>query len=452
MEPWNRVSSSIGWAGMAAAVLMTGPAAAAPAALTPETTGLRCAAIRPAQKFEFQGHALLETPDIDEPDLRLANALLSGRCLDQAVQLFTDFATAHPDNYHVFFLKARFQWVTMGQQRGQLVAETTLRGHPDFSSMKILLASMYIEDQKFAEATKLLDEVQQAHPDDLWLYMDRLRIEASLAPTPATLTTLSAIIADARFPPIARAQATKTAKYEMNGLSNAQRDAIFEQSMATGAVNNDCALVNQAEEVIELRGEPTAGARLIEKHLRTSGACLATPQVRAILAEAYLLEAAKIAPQPTAANATLTRQAKEALGGDMMPVARRAAARPSLAPILPFLKGSMDVRQPDENGYTLICKASMAVNPAMVKEQLAEGADPNGECGENGSLVKSLLLRATSGQIPEHQLILRSLLERGARVELLDSCADPGNGNCVTIYLPILKEFDERRAKTRGVL
>jgi hypothetical protein len=144
------------------------------------------------------------------------------------------------------------------------------------------------------------------------------------------------------------------------------------------------------------------------------------------------LEAAKIAPQPTAANATLTRQAKEALGGDLMPVARRAAGRPMLAPILPFLKGSMDVRQADENGYTLICQASMAINPAMVKAQLAEGADPNGKCGDNGSL--------------------RSLLERGARVELLDSCADPGNGNCVTIYLPILKEFAERRAKTRAVL
>jgi hypothetical protein len=412
--------------------------------------------VKPGEKFEFQGHALLETPDIDEPDLRLANALLSERCLDQAVRLFTDFATAHPDNYHVFFLKARFQWLmmgaSMGRLRAQIIAETTLRGHPDFSSMKVLLASMHIDDQKLGEATKLLDEVQQAHPDDLWLYMDRLRIEASLVPTPATVTTLSAVIADAKFPPSARAQAARTAKYEMNGLSNAQRDAIFEQSMATGAVNNDCALVNQAEDVIELRGDAAAGARLIEKHLRTSGACLATPDVRAVLAEAYLLEAAKIAPKPTPANATLTRQAKEAVNGDLMGVARRAAARPFLAPILPFLKGSMDVRDADENGYTLICQASMAINPAMVKAQLAEGADPNGQCGINGSLVKSLLLRATSGQIPEHQLILRSLLERGARVELLDSCADRANGNCATIYLPILKEFEERRAQTRAVL
>jgi len=26
------------------------------------------------------------------------------------------------------------------------------------------------------------------------------------------------------------------------------------------------------------------------------------------------------------------------------------------------------------------------------------------------------------------------------------------DGNCATIYLPILKEFEERRAKTRAVL
>jgi tetratricopeptide (TPR) repeat protein len=455
MEPCNRVSRLIGWAGMVAAVLITDPAAAASLALTPEAESVRCADVRPGEKFEFQGHALLETPDIDEPDLRLANALLSERCLDQAVQLFTEFATAHPDNYHVFFLKARWQWVVMGAQMGrlraQVMAETALRGHPDFSSMKVLLASMYIDDQKLEEAAKLLDEVEKLHPEDLWLYMDRLRIEANLVPTPATVTALSAVVADTRFPPSARAQALHTAKYEMSDLSNAQRDAIFEQSMAAGSVN-DCALVGQAEELIEFRGDAAAGARVIEKNLRRSGACLATPDVRAVLAEAYLLEAAKIAPKPTPANATLTRQAKEAVNGDLMRVARRAAARPILAPILPFLKGSMDVRQADDNGYTLICQATMATNPAMVKAQLAEGADPNGQCGVNGSLVKSLLLRATSGQIPEHQLILRSLLERGARVELLDSCADRGNGNCATIYLPILKEFDERRAKTREVL
>jgi hypothetical protein len=139
------------------------------------------------------------------------------------------------------------------------------------------------------------------------------------------------------------------------------------------------------------------------------------------------------------------------MGGDLSPVAKRVAMRPFLAPIIPFLNGFMDVRGTDENGDTLICQALLVTNTAMVKALLAQGADPNGQCG-HGSLVMSLLLRSTSDKIPEHQLVLRSLLERGARVEWLDSCAKPENGNCSTVYLPILTEFEERRARTREVL
>ena len=90
-------------------------------------------------------------------------------------------------------------------------------------------------------------------------------------------------------------------------------------------------------------------------------------------------------------------------------------------------------------------------NPAMVKAQLSEGADPNGRCGHE-TLVGYLLLQAATGKVPERQLILRNLLERGARVELLESCSNPQNGNCYAIFYPILKEFDERRAQTRTAL
>ena len=318
--------------------------------------------------------------------------------------------------------------------------------------MKILLASIYLEDKKFEDAAKLLDEVEKVHPEDLWLYMDRLRIEAAVVPTPDTVKTLSAIIADTHFPPSARGQALNTAKYEIAlNVSDAQSEEMFEQAMSSGSVNNDCALADQARDVIEFRGDSAAGIRLIEKHLRTSGECEGTLLVRTLLAEAYLLEAAKISPAPGPANATLTRQAKEAMGGDLTPIVDRVPMRLFLAPILPFLNEFMDVRSVDGNGDSLICQAIAFNNTAMVKALLARGADPNGRC-EHDSLVMSLLLRPTRDKIPEHQLILRSRLERGARVEWLKECASPDNGNCSTAYLPILKEFEERRAKTREVL
>lgn len=465
MAAWHRISGPIVLAaGLLASVLILAPGPVASAVYSgpspdteitrpsPNTEVTRCLTVKPGVKFEFQGHPLLETPDIVEPELRLANALLSERCFDQMTRILEDFAAEHPDNYHASFVRARFLWIMVGTFQARVLTESVLRAHSDFTSMKILLASIYLEDKKFEDAAKLLDEVEKIHPEDLWLYMDRLRIEAGVVPTPDTVKTLSAIIADARFPPSARGQALNTAKYEIAlNVPAAQSDEMFEQAMSSGSVNNDCALADQARDVIELRGDSAAGVKLIEKHLRTSDECAGTPLVRILLAEAYLLEAAKISPVPGPANATLARQAKEAMGGDLTPIVDRAPMRLFLVPILPFLNGFMDVRTVDGNGDTLICQAVAFNNTAMVKALLARGADPNGRC-EHDSLVMSLLLRPTRDKIPEHQLILRSLLERGARVEWLDACASPDNGNCSTVYLPILKEFEERRAKTREVL
>jgi len=424
--------------------------AAASPAFSASPDDLHCAGVEPGVKFEFQGHELLETPDIEQPELRLANALLTEQCFDQAVRLVAQFAQAHPDNYQVLFVKARLQWFINGQSLAQVTAEAVLRNHPDFSSMKILLASMKMEDHAWPEAAKLLDEVEKVHPEDLWLFMDRLRIEANVAATADTVKTLKAVMADAHFPRSARAQAMSTSQYETNNVSTEQREDMFVTGMDSGA-GRDCDLVGKAEDLIELGGDPAAGAALIEKYLGKSGACMATPSVRALLAEAYLLEAVKIAPRPARGNAALVRQAKEAVGGDLLPVAQRVPPRPFLTPLLPFLKGSMDVHATDEHGYSLICSAVMFHNAAMVKAQLSEGADPNGRCGHE-TLVGYLLLQVATDKFPERQLILRSLLERGARVELLKPCSDPKNGNCYTIFYPILKEFDERRARSRESL
>jgi hypothetical protein len=429
---------------LASVLAVAGPAIAATA------DDLRCAAVRPGEKIKFQGRPLLETPDIEEPELRLINALITERCWDQSVELMDQFTRAHPDNYHVFFVKTRLHWITRSQADGRVIAEAALRAHPDFSSMKILLASMDIDNQSLPDATRLLDEVEKVQPEDLWLFMDRLRIEAAVAATTDTAKTLKAVMADPDFPRSARAQAMHIAQYELNGVSPELRQDLFANGMDSGA-GRDCELASMANELIELNGDPAGGAALIEKYLHESGACMATATVRALLAEAYLLEAAKIAPQPTRGNAKLIRQAKETLGGDLMPVAQRIAPRAYLTPIIPFLKGSMDVREPDGDGNTLICSAVTYMNAAMVKAQLSEGADPNGEC-ENESLVGRLLLVATTKRIPDRQLILRSLLERGARVEGLKSCADPGNGDCHEVFYPILKEFDDRRAQTREAL
>jgi hypothetical protein len=52
----------------------------------------------------------------------------------------------------------------------------------------------------------------------------------------------------------------------------------------------------------------------------------------------------------------------------------------------------------------------------------------------------------------ERQEMVRELLSRGASVEgMADSCK-PGDGDCAIVLLPILKEFEARRAASRTSL
>jgi hypothetical protein len=240
----------------------------------------------------------------------------------------------------------------------------------------------------------------------------------------------------------------------MAELSQDQRDNAFNSAMDSGGVISDCTLALQAQDIIEMRNEPHEGAQLIERYLGKSTPCEATPMVRELLAEAYLLQAAKIAPTPVPANAALVKRAKDVLDGSLTPVALHVATDPPLDPLIPFLKGFVDPKAVDQFGQTALCGAMRAFNPPMVKQALAEHADPNGSCRRDGqeSILTSILLMATQEHVAARQEIVRELLTRGARVEGMEGCAKPENGDCYSVLLPILQEFATRRAQTRETL
>jgi hypothetical protein len=413
------------------------------------STNSHCKAVKDAGLIVFRGRQLIETPDITEPELRRANVAISTRCFELSDSLLQTFAATHPDNYHVFFLHARFMWVNGNRERAEAIANNVLRGHPEFTSAKVLLASMAIDDHDYKRADQLLDEIERRQPTDLWAYIDRLRVDAQLTPSSKTLDVLRSIISDARFPPNARQQAAITARYEMPGLTQDMRDAIFDQQMATNSPNADCVLASQAESVIELRQDPVAGAKLIEKYLRKDDDCVATPLVRTLLAEAYLWQAAKLAAMPTAANQDLIKKAGDALDGDFNPVAQRFAFRPFLAPVWPLIKDSINIEQPDDNGLTVLCNSVLATNVAAVTAALDAGANPNAHCDDR-SQVQHILFKATQEKVTERQQVLHVLLERGAKVEGLEFCASRNNGDCYQVLLPILQEFERQRAATRA--
>jgi hypothetical protein len=173
-----------------------------------------------------------------------------------------------------------------------------------------------------------------------------------------------------------------------------------------------------------------------------------------LLAEAYLLEAAVAAPGPGSANASLVAKARDALGGNLAPVAMHIASIPDLERLIPFIRGFVDPQAVNEYGSSALCAAVRAFNPPMVKEALLEHADPNSNCNGSGTdtVLRTILLTATQKHVTERQEMVRELLSRGARVEgMADSCK-PGDGDCAVVLLPILKEFEARRAANRTSL
>ena len=220
----------------------------------------------------------------------------------------------------------------------------------------------------------------------------------------------------------------------------------------------DCALSEQAEDLIELRDDPGSGAQLVQRYLGKSRPCDedSSARVRMLLAEAYLLQAALIAPEPAPANASLIDRAKEALGGNLTPVAMHVASIRKFERLIPFIRGFVDPNAVDEYGSSALCSAVRVYNPPMVKEALREDADPNSKCRGSGAdtVLRTILLTATppGEHVAERQDMVRELLSRGARVEgMADSCK-PGDGDCAIVILPILKEFEVRRAASRTSL
>lgn len=416
----------------------TGVATAEGALPSPTESVAGCPSAHDFPAFTFQGSRLRETPDIDNPQLRLASAALSEHCFEWVDGLLERYTTNYPDDFHVAFLRARQAWVLNNRMRAQLLVESVLRYHPGFTSAKVLRASM----------KELLDAIQKEQPEDLWAFIDRLRMEAQLAPSTELTATLRAIVRDDRFPPNARQQAAQTARFEQRGVSQDTRDALFTDQMRANPAFAGCNLAMQALDVIELRLDPKAGAALIEKYLRRSPECEGTPLVHTLLAEAYLWQASKIAPTPVPANAALIGKAKKTLRGDLTSVAHRASFRPFLNPLFPLLKGAVDLRQTDENGYTVLCNAVMALNAPAVEAVLDQGADLSAPCNDY-SPVHGVLFTATSEKVRERQAVLRVLLEHGAPVEGLEFCASRDNGDCRDVLLPLLQEFQQRESRDR---
>jgi hypothetical protein len=399
----------------------------------------RCANVKVLEPAKFAGRTLVEIPDVTAPEMRLANMLVSSSCLQEAASLLQEYVRSGGVDAQAGYVAARFVWRTRGDKTVEELLGQLLREYPSFVSLHVLLAGLRIEQGRLAEATEILDAAARSAPSDLWVYLDRLRIEAATDPTPERARVLIALLKDPRFPPNARLTAGDTVSHMHGGVAQEYWETIYKGMIAADVSGEDCMVAAYAMWLIDLKSRVDDARALLEKNLAGHEHCARHEDLRLLLAYTYLIEAADIAPTATAGNATWLQRMDKLLGGDYSAFADLLRNMPRAAELWPVVMDRLPPDTADTRGRTQLCNAIMALNVDAVRSQLERGADPDEDCDGNAPTWVVLGMK-TREHGDERQGILRLLLEHGAKREV-QPCRPWFSEDCETVFGPTLAEF-----------
>jgi len=302
--------------------------------------GPRCATVKVGAPIKFHGRTLVEAPDITEPDLRLANELLSAGCPAGALRRVDTVLRANPDNRNAQYVIARASWMLLGQMASERVLNQVLGTHGHFVSARVLQAGIRFEQDEIEEMKRLLDIYEPKSPTDLWIYMNRLRLEAIASPTPELRARALEIARSPAFPPIAREAAARAAKVVPN-----QSDKDFEEVLqAEFAIDSSVGLPCKAMGYASWLSDPgrkrfADTIKLLESPRASAGYCTGLETNRLLLAHAYLMEAAKIYPRgANPKNQNLVDRADQVVDGEYDELISFAMSRSDSTTLYPFLR------------------------------------------------------------------------------------------------------------------
>jgi hypothetical protein len=402
---------------------------------------LRCSQIEEPAAVEIDGRRLVEVPDFASPEMRRANLQVSSGCESFAQEAVAELLRREPRNAEGLYVRARLVWVDGGAARAEADVRRLVREHPDFVSGHVLLSGLHIDQGRFDDASRILDEVEASAPNDLWVWLNRTRIEAFESPRASARERLRTVLKSPQFPPNARESAAFALRRSQD-VSLTQ----FEESYALrldydSSYAFGCKLRDYAFWLMESQGRFDDGIQVIESHMGKSFECLGMlGSAWDFLAYGTLVKAAAISPVPTSANAAYVEKARDAVQGDFSDLSAWLVGRPRENMLAPFILDGLDVEETDQYGRTRICNGVLALNAITVRTELERGADPNGEC-VGGSLVQYLTLMGGRDKVDERRAVLRELLKHGAQPGDVSYCRDPGNGLCSTALVPLFEEF-----------
>jgi tetratricopeptide (TPR) repeat protein len=426
--------STIFLAALAAMTSFT-PACADPA---PDAETVRCAQIVVSKPVKFHGKTLKELPDIHEPALRLANQLLSSDCYERADQVFQAFVKKNSGKVHSNYYLARRAWMTHSAERARDILETTLAMAPDFASAKVLLAGLEYSEGNLDRTRQLLDEAEAVSSEDVWIYINRSRLAAMDNPTPELRARMMEMARSEAFPPNVRAYAADISKY-LPGQNASDYEESLRAAAAIRSPFTACEMASLAMHLGEGQGRFSAVRELLESPAAQEGDCLGLMQNRVMLAQAYLMEAAAIHPQPVSRNYDLVVKANQLMGDDYLELVNWVAGRPQAEVLRPFLRTKAHPDGKDHLGVTSICHALEARDAKLVRAYLDDGANPQGPCREM-PLMHRLTYFADGVRVSDVQGVAQALLEFGAK-PVIEPCETNDNSPfCSRDLLPIFEK------------
>jgi tetratricopeptide (TPR) repeat protein len=315
----------------------TFPAASAEPA--PISDQARCAAIIVSEPVRFDGRVLEELPDIEEPELRLANQLLSSDCHHLSDDIFERFSREHPGNVHGIYYVARRAWMSGSPDMAWILLTDVLKRSPKFASARVLLAGLEYSRENYDEVKRLLDEAERSSPNDTWIYLNRARLAADQNPPPELKSRMREMASNPAFPPNVRSTAADIGA----GLGDREDFLRINAGIRTPFTPNEIA--NLAH-LLHNEGRHGEVRKLLESPATCAGVCLRSKDNRVMLAVAYLLEAAAVDPQPSSANAPWVAKADAVLmKGDYTELIDALSGSPDARKLRPFLrKGHPDYK------------------------------------------------------------------------------------------------------------
>jgi hypothetical protein len=405
------------------------------------------------QPVKFEGRVLRDSPALQSSAARTINARLSrGECMESARLLLAAQQAERPDDAELLYLEARSDALEGQRGLAERKAAALLESEPGMTPAAVLQAGLLLDREQRDQARAILEAASAAQPDDLRAAFQLLRVHALADPKGRGPSQLFRVLRDDSLPPDLRETAQATLLY-ITALDLGQKEAALREALRFESQTPRWDKSNALGRLLAEESGKTGEARTVLQAVLDDADAPdpARAFARLLIAESWLLDAARLDPAPTPRNAELVARAKAQMGEDAVPLASRIRRFHDLTALRPFVADIRDAEERGSDGLTALCRGAQLMDGAKVRAALAAGAAVDGECA--GSTALAFVVRSGPGLFSRKQPVVAALLEAGADPDVklypsstytaLSFCEELQPG-CAVQLLPMLREAKAR--------